>query len=85
MPDAIYKYLIFNKIPSLGKTTKWQCETKHGAVLGHVAWYTGWRQYCYFPDCQAVYSAGCLNDIADFLGKQNRPETNQIELQEASK
>jgi hypothetical protein len=69
--EASYKYIDFVKIEATSKTGKWACKTKAGVALGQVSWYPGWRQYCYFPGCQAVYSAGCLSDIADFLKKQN--------------
>jgi len=63
-----YRYLIFVKIESGRKTTKWSCRNKRsGKELGRIEWYSGWRQYCYFPTVQAVYSAGCLKDIAAFM------------------
>ncbi len=64
-----YKYLIFVQAPNPGrKTSVWECRNKKSqTVLGHVKWYGAWRQYCYFPMVQAVYNAGCLDDIADFI------------------
>ncbi len=69
-----YKYLIFEKAAQQSpKTSVWECKNaKSGTVLGIVKWYGPWRQYCYFPTVQAVYSAGCLNDMADFI--------NQLEM-----
>jgi len=67
-----YKYLQFSELISTGKTSKWSCQTKNGChSLGNIKWYGAWRQYCYFPVVQAVYSAGCLDDIADFLKQLN--------------
>ena len=44
------------------------CNNRSGAELGDVRWYGAWRQYCYFPTAQAaVYSAGCLRDIDQFI------------------
>ncbi|MCK4245312.1 MAG: hypothetical protein KAX20_06780 [Candidatus Omnitrophica bacterium] len=40
---------------------------KSQGELGVVKWYPAWRQYCYFPTTQAVYSKGCLDDIGDFI------------------
>jgi len=63
-----YKYLKFEEIPFTGKTKKYQCSNKKvGGELGIIKWFPSWRQYCFFPTTQAVYSAGCLNDIADFI------------------
>lgn len=63
-----YEYLQFDQQVKGGKTSVWACRNKRqGEVLGHVQWYGAWRQYCYFPSVQAVYSEGCLNDIADFI------------------
>jgi hypothetical protein len=63
-----YQYIAFIKTGDTGKTTKWSCRNKrYDAELGEIKWFGGWRQYCFFPTCQAVYSAGCLKDIADFI------------------
>lgn len=64
-----YKYLSFDlseKQPK--KTTSWYCRNKHSKdILGIVKWYPAWRQYCFFPTCQAVYNNSCLLDISNFL------------------
>jgi len=64
-----YEYLIFEKAAQQpAKTSAWECKNaKSGTVLGIVKWYGPWRRYCYFPTVQAVYSAGCLNDITHFI------------------
>lgn len=67
-----YKYLRFQKEPRPAnrKTDVFSCRNKTtGTELGKVKWHGPWRQYCYFPTVQAVYSAGCLRDIADFMGE----------------
>lgn len=72
-----FEYLIFKQVYAEGgkekKTSKWHCQNKRsGVVLGEIRWYGAWRQYCYFPTVQAVYSKGCLADIIDFI-KQLKP------------
>jgi len=65
-----YKYLYFVKLASNTKTSVWSCQNKSsGTKLGIVKWYGAWRQYCYCPSCNllGVYSAGCLDDISDFI------------------
>jgi hypothetical protein len=49
------------------KTRTWVCLTLNKNMLGIVKWYSPWRQYCYYPWDNTLYSAGCLRDIADFL------------------
>jgi hypothetical protein len=66
-----YQYLHFVKIQEKPKTSVWSCQTRSGDELGKVEWYGPWRQYCYFPTQQAVYSSGCMDDISDFLKHLN--------------
>lgn len=69
---SIYEYLHFVKTEDKPKTSVWSCRTRTDVELGEVKWFTSWRQYCYFPLTQAVYSNGCLKDIADFLEQLNK-------------
>lgn len=70
-----YEYIHFVKIQDKPKTSVWSCRNnRSGRPLGIVEWYSPWRQYCY-TDCSpilaghAVYSRGCLADIAAFLAE----------------
>ena len=70
-----YIFIYFEKIEDKPKTSVWECRNnKSHGVLGIIKWYSGWRQYCYFPSCQAVYSGGCLRDIEDFLKRLKKYE-----------
>jgi len=65
-----YKYINFEKIADKPKTTIWACRNNSGtAVIGHVMYYPQWRQYCFLPAYETVFSAGCLVDIQDFIGQ----------------
>ena len=69
-----YEHIRFIKFADRPKTPAWTCVNKRsGDELGEVRWYPAWRQYCYFPTVQAVYSVGCLNDILndinEFIGR----------------
>ena len=65
-----YEYVHFIKVADKPKTSVWTCRNNRtGGELGRVRWYGPWRAYCYFPVAQAVYSQGCLADIAAFLGE----------------
>ena len=75
MPKLEYEYLVFREKRKIGKTSIWSCCNKrHGEELGEVKWYGAWRQYCYFPTVQAVYSSGCLDDIAKFMQSLKQKE-----------
>jgi len=50
-------------------TEVWYCEAPSGDGLGEVYWFPPWREYCFFPDDGTVFSADCLAEIQDFLGR----------------
>lgn len=64
-----YKYIRFQEIPNPGKKTKhFQCRNnKSGGLLGLVEWERGWRQYCFYPCADTMFSKGCLEDVNDFI------------------
>ncbi len=72
---TLYKHIHFRKITDLPKTSVWSClSNRTKDELGMVKWYPSWRQYCFFPHPETVYSTGCLEDIKDFIRqlKQSR-------------
>ena len=63
-----FEYVHFDLIEEKLKTKVYSCSNNRSKTeLGTVKWYPPWRQYCYFPTIQAVYSKGCLNDIEMFI------------------
>lgn len=36
-------------------------------ILGHIYWYSRWRQYCFFPQSDCVWSHDCLQDLSIFI------------------
>lgn len=77
-----YKYVKFVKTEDKPKTSVWSCRNiKSEGELGVVKWHPAWRQYCYFPTVQAVYSAGCLADIKDFIENQMKQRNNTVQIQ----
>lgn len=65
-----YQYVKFIEFSRTAKTVWWSCRNiRSDAELGIIKWHGPWRRYCYSPLCQAVYSAGCLADIQDFIEK----------------
>lgn len=64
---TVYEYIHFKLLEEKPKTTVWACHNnRSGAKLGVVKW-GPWRAYAYYPTTQAVYSAGCLDDISAFV------------------
>lgn len=50
------------------KTNVWGVLNKSSHIeLGEIKWHSAWRQYCYFPTIQQVLSAGCMDDIGQFI------------------
>lgn len=46
------------------KTPIVEVQNKSGNYkLGDIKWYPAWRQYCFMPVFDTVYSKGCLEDI----------------------
>jgi hypothetical protein len=65
---VVYKYMIFELVEKKPKTTVWRIINKcSGCTIGTIKWYGQWRQYCFFPAQDCVFSSGCLSDIIDFM------------------
>ena len=63
-----YQFIRLDLIERKPKTGVWSCKNiKSDVELGLIKWHPAWRQYCYFPTIQAVYSKGCLQDINSFI------------------
>jgi len=45
-----------------------------GDTLGHIMFYPSWRQHVLEPMEGTVWSAGCLADVIDFMGRIKRGE-----------
>jgi len=70
-----FKYIKFVKIADKPKTTVWSCQNVKGDYgIGIVRWNPGWRQYCFFPEPEMVFSVGCMQDIIDFIQDLNKSE-----------
>jgi hypothetical protein len=71
------KYMVARLRPPLSpnlKTSRWDIFTKSGDHLGHIHWYTGWRQYVFLPTPGSAFSVGCMTDIQDFIAATNKQE-----------
>ena len=54
------------------KTKVWTVGNINNDIwIGLIEWCNPWRQYCFFPRPETVFSAGCLDDLSDFLKTVN--------------
>lgn len=61
------EYLIFDEVRVDTKTRKWTVSSlRHGDLLGTIRWHGPWRQFVFCPH-DAIFNAGCLKDLQDFL------------------
>lgn len=76
-----YEYVYFKKtgISKVKHTDIYTCYTNSdNTILAHVKWNAAWRQYCFYIYMETVYSAGCLEDILDFIGRVNKEHRGNI-------
>ncbi len=63
-----YKHIHFEEIDAPGRKTRiFDCRNHDDLLLGEVAWLTRWRQYCFSPAEDTVFSRSCLEDIKCFM------------------
>ncbi len=76
-----FKHIHFKKAKDTRKTSIWGCYNNTSlTLLGGIQWYSSWRQYCFFPSNETVFSGGCLEDITTFM-----KELRAFELEERKK
>lgn len=66
-----YQYIRFDDYTNPNQDIRrYFCVNKRAdRPIGEIRWYGPWRQYCFVPFIDTIYSAGCLRDIADFIGQ----------------
>jgi len=53
------------------KTKLFAVVTKDGKhLLGEVKWFSRWRRYAFFPTCEVVLDAACLQEVIAFIDGQ---------------
>lgn len=68
-----YKYIIIGEVGQKPKTKIFEvANRKSGIRIGGIEWYGPWRQYCFIPANDTVFSAGCMMDIIDFISELKR-------------
>ena len=64
-------FFTFVEVDTGEKTGRYDLVSKKGELLGSIKYFPYWRQYCFFPDNETIWSAGCLKDVVAFLDKIN--------------
>ena len=81
-----YKYITMIHDHDLPKTSVFDVYTKNEkeTYLGEIRWYAPWRQYCFYPQDECVFSKGCMNDICDFINRlgELRKQTTSLNKSE---
>jgi hypothetical protein len=65
-----YKHIWFERYPkSTSEIGVWECRTnREGISLGRIA-HGVWNRITFCPEYDTEFSADCLRDIADFIGR----------------
>jgi len=62
-----YNYITMIKAEDKPKTSVFMVFSKKEDLLGEIRWFAQWRQYCFFPEDDCVFSKGCMQDINHFI------------------
>jgi hypothetical protein len=60
------KYFTIAHVMKHPKTDEYLVEN-NGSILGNIKWHGAWRQYCFFPRGNTVFSAGCMQELKQFI------------------
>lgn len=71
MSPAESRYLRFERVqlPERKTPVVIVVSKRSGTVLGEIAWYGRWRQFCFYPAEDTVFNVGCLDDIEDMIAE----------------
>lgn len=63
-------FLDFTEIRDTGKTKVYSITSKQGGdSLGRIAWFSNWRKYTFWTECNNIFDSKCLKEITDFMDK----------------
>ena len=52
---------------------------KSNDILGEIRWHSSWRQFCFFPEDNTIWSKGCLSDVQDAIHDINLERLDENE------
>ena len=72
-PDEFQKAWGADKSYKRQKTKRFNViNKKHGNILGIIKWSNGWRQYCFYPEEDTVWSEDCMNRVGYWIWELNK-------------
>lgn len=72
-------YIEFELIEQKPKTMVFSVNNKKSEInLGTIKWFSSWRQYCFFPIEETIFSQGCMKEIQDYIQKLMEGRKQQI-------
>lgn len=64
------KYIDYTLVEEKPKTDVYIVYAKSSLdTLGMIKWYAPWRQYCFFPADETIWSKNCLNEVNALIEK----------------
>lgn len=73
-----------NQCHAKGKKTKVFAVRKdvddkcYADYLGAIQWNGAWRQYCFYPETETMWSSGCMKGIITFIDKINKQHKDSL-------
>ena len=70
--EKTYEFIQVQKLrPMQGRKTATRLivNKRSGDLIGELRWYGPWRQWCFFPCPDTVWSAGCVRDVLDAISR----------------
>ena len=63
------KWIKFIEIEKKPKTKVYAVVTTYdeSTTIGHIAWFSRWRKYAFYPKQDTVWEVQCLSDIINFI------------------
>lgn len=63
------KHLTFKEWTTDGKRKTYEVINKYDEFLGSISYHPPWKCYVFEPIGDSFFSAGCMNEISDFIKK----------------
>jgi hypothetical protein len=63
-------FLDFTEIHDTGKTKVYSITPKNSdQPIGRIAWFSNWRKYTFWPECNTIYDTKCLLEVIQFINQ----------------
>jgi len=65
MTEKYIRFVEMEQTPARATKVLMVVSIHHNDALGEIRWHGPWRQYCFFPDLDTVWSRGCMQEVQD--------------------